>query len=141
MNKSKYLILGLLLIVVSQADPVAAIICKPAVQNPNPGERMPWVVSELKQEGVSLPDQPVQKTWKYNISWKPAHHHKTGALLKTYKLKAYGCTGHKYSCTDARCNAEISGCALGTSWVGVAADYAAVSGTRLGVIYKPGVCD
>jgi hypothetical protein len=139
MNKSKYLILGLLLIVVSQADLVAAIICTPAVQNP--ASNKPWVVSELKQEGVSLPDQPVQKTWKYNISWKSARHHKTGALLKTYTLKPNGCTGHKYSCTDARCNAEISGCALGTSWVGVAADYAAVSGTRLGTIYKPGVCD
>jgi hypothetical protein len=139
MNKSKYLILGLFLIVVSQADLVAAIICKPAVQQPATKK---WQVTELKQEGVSLPDQPIQKTWKYNISWKPARHHKTGALVKTYKLKPNGCTGHKYACTDARCNAEISGCALGSSWVAVTADYGdAVSGVRLSPIYKPGACD
>ncbi|HEY6072702.1 MAG TPA: hypothetical protein VIV15_04720 [Anaerolineales bacterium] len=139
MNKSKYLILGLFLIVVSQAHPVAAIICKPAVQTP---AYKVWQVTELKQEGVSLPDRPIQKTWKYNISWKPALTKPGGTLVKTYKLKAYGCTGYKQACTDARCNAEISGCGLGTSWAGVTADFGiSVAGVRLAVIYKPGVCD
>src|SRR5262245_20896483 len=139
MNKSKYLILGLFLIVVSQTDPVAAVICKPAVQNPV--SRYEYVVTELKQEGVSLPDQPIQSTWKYNISWKPAR--RAGALVKTYKLAPNGCASHTYACTDARCNAEIRGCTarLSGTWVGVTADVGAVSGTRLGVIYKPGVCD
>lgn len=138
MKKSQYLILGLFLIAVSQADLVAAIICKPAVQMP---AQRPYHVTELKQEGVSLPDQPVLKTWKYNISWKPALTKVGGTLVKTYRLKAYGCPGHTYACTDARCNAEISGCVMGASYVDVVADIGAVSGRRLGVIYKPGVCD
>lgn len=139
MNKSKYLILGLFFIVVSQADPAAAIFCKPAVQNPASNPNQPWVVTELKEEGISLPQQG---GWYYNISWKPARHHQTGALVKMYKVAGYLCSGHKYTCTDARCNAEISGCFGNSSYAAITADYGArVNGTRFGVIYKPGVCD
>jgi hypothetical protein len=142
MNKSTYLIFGLFLIVLSQADPVAAMVCPEQKVTPDPSLRV-YYVKELKQEGVSLPDKPIQNTWKYNISWKPAKNHLTSALVKTYTLKAYACPAHTYACTDARCNAEISGCYLGTSWVAVTADYGvAVSGVRLGTILKPGYpCD
>ena len=99
-------------------------------------------VTDVKQEGVSLPDNPIQNTWKYSISWKPARHPQTGALVKTYKVKGNACTGHTYACTDARCNAEISGCSWSGSWVGITADIGAVSGVRFGTILKPGYpCD
>ena len=142
MRKNKYLILGLLFIVVSQADPAAAMTCPVQTVRPDPSLRV-YYVKELKQEGVSLPDQPIKNTWKYTISWKPAKNHLTGALVKTYRLKAYACPSRKYACTDAGCNAEISGCYLGTSYVDVVADYGvSVSGVRLGTILKPGYpCD
>jgi hypothetical protein len=141
MNKSKYLILGLLLIMVCQADSAAAMICPAQTVKPDPSLRV-YYVKELKQEGGSLPDNPIQKTWKYYISWKPARTSAGGALVKTYKVAGNNCSGHTYTCTDARCNAEISGCALSTSWVGVTADIGAVSGLRLSPILKPGYpCD
>ena len=140
MNRSKFLILGLFLIALTQADPAAAIVCKPAAQTP---AYKPWQVTESKQEGVSLPDQPIQKTWKYSISWKPALTKAGGTLVKTYRLKAYGCPSHTYACTDARCNAEITGCFMNTSYVDIVADFGvSVAGVRLGVIFKPGYpCD
>lgn len=140
MNKSKYLILGLLLIVVSQANPAAAIVCPAQTVRPDPSLRE-YYVKELRQEGVSLPDKPIQNTWKYDISWKPARHQ--GALVKAYKLKPNGCASHTYACTDARCNAKILGCStrLSGTWVAVTADIGSVSGVRLGTIFKPGACD
>jgi hypothetical protein len=134
MNKSKYLILGLFIIVVSQAYPVDAIICKPAVQS---RATKPWHVTELKQEGASLPGQG---TWYFNMSWKPVLI--DGKRLKTYDVAGYKCTGHKYECTDARCNAEISGCVTESTWAGVTAAFGvSASGIRLSTIFKPGVCD
>jgi hypothetical protein len=136
MNKSKYLILGLLLIMVCLADPADAIICKPAVQTPAYKQSQ---VTEVKEEGIFPPSQG---GWYYNISWKPARHHQTGALVKKYKVAGYLCSGHKYTCTDARCNAEISGCSGKASYAMITADYGAkISGIRFYVIYKPGVCD
>ena len=140
MSKSKYLIIGLFLIVVSQAASADAIVCKPPFQTP---AYKVYQVTDVKQEGVSLPDKPIQNTWKYKISWKPALTKLGGTLVKTYALKGNGCTGVKYTCTDARCNAEISGCGLSGSWVGITADYGVkVAGVRFGTILKPGYpCD
>jgi hypothetical protein len=139
MNKSKCLILGVLFIVVSQAGPAAATSCPAPILRT---QGLPYHVTDVKQEGVSLPDNPIQKTWKYNISWKPARHPQTGALVKTYKVGGNNCSGHTYTCTDARCNAEISGCVASTSWVGITVDIPGVSGVRLSPILKPGYpCD
>lgn len=140
MNKSKYLILGLFLIVVSQADTAAAIICKPPALST---QGKVYHVTDVKQEGVSLPDNPIQNTWKYTVSWKPAKNHLTGALVKAYKVKGNACKLPTYACTDARCTAEILGCTWSGSWVGITADYGvAISGVRFGAILKPGYpCD
>jgi hypothetical protein len=135
MNMSKYLIFGLFVIAVIQADPAAAIICKsPVATLPT----KPWHVTELKKEGVSLSGQG---GWYYKISWKPALTKAGGTVVKTYKVSGYKCSGHKYACTDARCNAEISGCVWSSSIAFVTADFGvSVSGMRLGAIYKPEAC-
>lgn len=144
MNKNRYLILGLFLIVVSQADLAAASICKPAFQSPKWSPRTPYLVSEVKQEGVSLPDNAIHNTWKYTISWKPIRHPQTGAVVKTYVVHGNACKKlPTYTCTDARCTVEVLGCTWSGSWIGITADYGVkVAGVRFGTILKPGYpCD
>ncbi|MDH3514572.1 MAG: hypothetical protein OEM83_06860 [Gammaproteobacteria bacterium] len=98
----------------------------------------PSQVTDLAQVGTPVCDK---NTWSYKLTWKPITHQ--NRPWKKYKVRANGCKTRTYTCTDNRCNANISGCTitLGYSWTSVVADIGkSVPGVRVDGIKKPPAC-
>lgn len=138
MKRGNCVMLGVLLILAGLlgAVPVFAQADHPPVKQ-TPATK-PWHVTEMDQVGFP---RCGAGTWMFDISWKPIL--QNNAPWAKYQVGGYKCTQSKYTCTSARCTAQIWGCStrLSGTWAGVTADLGTkVSGMRVGTFFKPPSC-
>jgi hypothetical protein len=101
-----------------------------------------WVVTELKQDGVSKCDTGTN-TWFYKVTWKPIIYE--NRPWPKYIVGGNGCYAPStYTCTAELCKAQLSGCTtkISKSWAGVTADIGKkIQGERTpGAVWKPADC-